>query len=77
MHATSQQRRTPSLAKIDLPPFFTLLVAALVMSGPGVVRAAADAPTIRLFPTTVLEDIRHTGDAAQEIRVLVASVMSP
>jgi len=28
---------------------------------------AANAPTIKLFPTTVLEEIRHTGNVAAEM----------
>ena len=28
---------------------------------------AGQAPTIKLFPTTVLEEIRHTGDVAKEM----------
>ncbi len=39
----------------------TLLVTPL----PG--RAASPAPTIKLFPTTVLEEIKHTGSVAKEM----------
>jgi len=41
-----------------------LLVGALLLPGP--VTAAAG-PTLQLFPTTVLEDIKETGQVAQEM----------
>ncbi|MEL7449741.1 MAG: hypothetical protein AAFN78_11060 [Pseudomonadota bacterium] len=39
-------------------------------------RAAADGPTIRLFPTTVIEDIRQTGFVAQEMETGLQDVIS-
>ena len=41
--------------------------AAVALFLPGIVTAATDAPTIRLFPTTVLEDIRQTSTSAKEM----------
>ncbi|MBT8131417.1 MAG: hypothetical protein KJO35_04050 [Gammaproteobacteria bacterium] len=38
--------------------------------------AASTSPTIRLFPTTVLEDIRHTGQVAEEMESGLQSVIS-
>jgi hypothetical protein len=55
---------------------FTLSLVVLGSSGQGVAWAAADAPTIRLFPTTVLEDIRHTGDAAQEMETGLQEIIT-
>ena len=47
----------------------TRLAALLVLGWVGSAAAAttASGPTIRLFPTTVLEDIRHTGQVAKEM----------
>ena len=47
----------------------TILFAALgaVLLGAPTLASAATAPTIRLFPTTVLEDIRQTGTVAAEM----------
>lgn len=37
--------------------------------------ASATGPTIRLFPTTVLEDIRHTGQVAEEMESGLQSII--
>ena len=37
---------------------------------------AADGPTIRLFPTTVLEDLRQTGQAAEEMETGLQDVIA-
>ena len=44
--------------------FVSLLIASLAASQS---RAMADAPTIRLFPTTVVEDLRQTSTVAREM----------
>ncbi|MCW8884375.1 MAG: hypothetical protein OQK12_03850 [Motiliproteus sp.] len=41
-----------------------LLVTSLITALPS---QAANSPQLKLFPTTVLEDIRHTGDVAKEM----------
>lgn len=38
--------------------------------------AAATSPTIKLFPTTVLEDIRHTGQVAEEMESGLQAVIT-
>ena len=47
------------------------LIPLLVLGGllilPRMNALAGQAPTIKLFPTTVLEEIRHTGDVAKEM----------
>ncbi len=56
-----------------------LLVLGLVLLGPVTATAAtasASGPTIRLFPTTVLEDIRHTGAVAEEMESGLQSIIS-
>ncbi len=39
-------------------------------------RAQQGAPTLRLFPTTVIEDIKHTGNVAQEMETDLQNVIS-
>lgn len=48
-------------------PLIPLLALGGVMMLPRMDVFAAQAPTIKLFPTTVLEEIRHTGDVAKEM----------
>jgi len=51
---------------IGRTPWLTLLIALLSLAvNPSAV--SANAPQLKLFPTTVLEDIRHTGDVAKEM----------
>lgn len=46
---------------------FGALAAGALLAGHPALAATAKAPTIRLFPTTVLEDIRQTGTVAEEM----------
>ncbi|MDH3589094.1 MAG: hypothetical protein OEQ74_06795 [Gammaproteobacteria bacterium] len=51
----------------------------LALLGPVIAAAAsvpATGPTIRLFPTTVLEDIRHTGQIAEEMESGLQSIIA-
>lgn len=66
------QRLTHSFTQAML---FTASCAAVAMFLPGIVLAAADAPTIRLFPTTVLEDIRQTSTIAKEMETGLQQVI--
>ncbi|MBT8135405.1 MAG: hypothetical protein KJO54_00185 [Gammaproteobacteria bacterium] len=57
----------------------SLLFASLFLLAPVMVSAATTAatgPTIRLFPTTVLEDIRHTGQVAEEMESGLNSIIA-
>ncbi|NND61183.1 MAG: hypothetical protein HKN49_13045 [Gammaproteobacteria bacterium] len=49
----------------------TVLAAAVIAPA-----FAATQPTIKLFPTTVLEDIRHTGEVAEEMESGLHSVIT-
>ncbi len=49
---------------------FSLLISVLVS-----VQAQADAPTIRLFPTTVVEDLRQTSAVAKEMETGLQEVI--
>ncbi len=51
-----------------------VLGAGLAAATTGVL--AATAPTIKLFPTTVLEDIRHTGEVAEEMESGLQAVIA-
>lgn len=49
--------------------------AVVALFLPGIATAATDAPTIRLFPTTVLEDIRQTSTVAKEMETGLQQVI--
>ena len=51
-----------------------LLTGCLLL--PVVANASSTAPTIKLFPTTVLEEIKHTGNVAAEMESGLQSVIS-
>ena len=60
-------RKTPSISTFYLlsRAFCLALVAALIVSVQA--QASVNKPTIRLFPTTVVEDLRQTSAVAQEM----------
>ena len=47
--------------------FVRQLMGACLLFMPMAVYAGSQAPTIKLFPTTVLEEIKHTGNVAAEM----------
>jgi len=49
---------------------FSLLISVIVM-----LQAQADTPTIRLFPTTVVEDLRQTSSVAREMETGLQEVI--
>lgn len=56
----------------------SLLIVSLILLGSvstTAQSASATGPTIRLFPTTVLEDIRHTGQVAEEMESGLQSII--
>lgn len=71
--------RTRHLARILPPrrPYFINCVAGLVISLTTAVaaHAQADSPTIRLFPTTVVEDLRQTSSVAKEMETGLQEVI--
>lgn len=50
-----------------LLPARTSMVLALVLGAAPVLMGAAKGPALQLFPTTVLEDIKETGQAAEQM----------
>ena len=42
-----------------------LFLNVFIIPGGNILAAANTSPTIRLFPTTVVENIKHTGEAAK------------
>ena len=54
--------------------FKQLLTGCLLL--PTAVYAGSTAPTIKLFPTTVLEEIKHTGNVAAEMETGLQNVIS-
>ena len=51
------------------------LVTACLLVTPAAVQASPQAPTIQLFPTTVLEEIKHTGDVAAQMETGLQTVI--
>jgi hypothetical protein len=65
--------------KLNRPKWFyfqmlAAVAAALLISGP-FPATAKQSPTIRLFPTTVVENIKHTGQAAKAMEQDLQSVI--
>ena len=52
------------------------LLSAWALLLPVAASAAKSAPTIKLFPTTVLEEIKHTGNVAAEMETGLQAVIS-
>ncbi len=52
------------------------LIAGSLLLAPSIGHSLAQAPTLRLFPTTVLEEIRHTGSVAREMETGLQAVIS-
>jgi hypothetical protein len=55
--------------------FFTHLLTGCLLL-PVAASAGSSAPTIKLFPTTVLEEIKHTGNVAAEMETGLQAVIS-
>jgi hypothetical protein len=64
MNPTTQDPRSTRSGSWRRGP--ALLVTALCLFA-GAVQAAGSGPVVRLFPTTVLEDIRETGQVAEDM----------
>ena len=60
--------------RVPRRPARTLLTVLLVGFAPALLGQGQ--PTIRLFPTTVLEDIRQTGEVAQEMETGLQSIIA-
>ena len=56
--------------------FISWLVCGWLMILPMAVHATPQAPTIKLFPTTVLEEIKHTGNVAAEMETGLQAVIA-
>ena len=57
------------------PGIFVAALAASLIGLADTARANADGPSIKLFPTTVLEDIRQTSDVAKEMETGLQEVI--
>ena len=53
----------------------TIFLNVFIISGGNIMAAADTSPTIRLFPTTVVENIRHTGEAAKAMETDLQEVI--
>ena len=56
--------------------FATRLLGGCLLVLPMAVPASSQTPTIKLFPTTVLEEIRHTGNVAAEMETGLQTVIA-
>ena len=56
--------------------FVRRLMSGCLLFMPMAVHAAAQTPTIKLFPTTVLEEIKHTGNVAAEMETGLQAVIT-
>ena len=59
-----------------LLPARSLLGLALTLGAAPVLMGAANGPTLQLFPTTVLEDIKETGQAAEQMETGLQDVIA-
>ena len=68
-------RKTPSFSTIFLlsRAFFMILLVTMITSVQTL--ASVNKPTIRLFPTTVVEDLRQTSSVAQEMETGLQEVI--
>jgi hypothetical protein len=57
------------------PTIINRLMTGCLLFTPLAVQAGAQAPTIQLFPTTVLEEIKHTGDVAAQMETGLQTVI--
>ena len=56
--------------------FVRQLISGCLLFMPVAVHASSQPPTIKLFPTTVLEEIKHTGNVAAEMETGLQSVIA-
>jgi hypothetical protein len=56
--------------------FVRRLMSVCLLFMPLAVHAASQTPTIKLFPTTVLEEIKHTGNVAAEMETGLQAVIT-
>ena len=56
--------------------FVTRLLGGCLLLLPMALPASSQTPTIKLFPTTVLEEIRHTGNVAAEMETGLQTVIA-
>jgi hypothetical protein len=52
-----------------------IFLNVFIISGGNIMAAANTSPTIRLFPTTVVENIKHTGEAAKAMEADLQAVI--
>jgi len=56
--------------------FVRRLMSGCLLFMPMAVHAGSQTPTIKLFPTTVLEEIKHTGNVAAEMETGLQTVIA-
>jgi len=77
MNNSPRQRDVAVAAPLPRPVILPLLVAITILSvaALGARDASANTPTIRLFPTTVVEDLKQTGNVARDMETGLQEVI--
>lgn len=74
MH-TIRRIQTASNRRKRLICRLVVFLTVFIISGVDIMAAANTSPTIRLFPTTVVENIKHTGEAAKAMEADLQGVI--
>ena len=77
MNKSPRQRHVAVAARLRRPVFLPLLigVALISIAALSANNALANTPTIRLFPTTVVEDLKQTGNVARDMETGLQEVI--
>ncbi|MBT8092595.1 MAG: hypothetical protein KJN77_06125 [Gammaproteobacteria bacterium] len=77
MNKSPRQQHVAVAARLPRPVFLPLClgIALLAIAALSVRTASANTPTIRLFPTTVVEDLKQTGNVARDMETGLQEVI--
>ncbi len=75
-HVIAESEAGPATAREARGPAWPGLLLTALAALPALVHAGANTPTVQLFPSTVLEDIKHTGNVAREMETDLQDVIS-
>ena len=78
MNRLLNRRRTATVSRtVGRKPYLRLLTLVVMFAAAVLVtaQAATNSPTIRLFPTTVVEDLRQTGNVVRDMETGLQDVI--
>ena len=77
MNKSPRQRHVAVAARLPRPVTLPLLIgiALIAITALSATDASANTPTIRLFPTTVVEDLKQTGNVARDMETGLQEVI--